>query len=601
MDTMENFIYHYSPFPDIWNRETLPLIEEDFELMPNPDPTQDTVDLSSAKPEKELTILFYMNGQFEDIGDVIAQSMFNLEAVGSDENMNIVAKLGRIPKIRQDGRRIPIDGDWSGVRTFEIGTHEHKHKAALLEKMIELEYKYPENPMLKYFIARDLWESGDKKAANEYFDKARKLNINDYLNNMKSEKSQAMLKECNEASDAAFEIANNEGKAYESKIIEDLGQDARMDDPQQLQNLIQLGMEKYPAKHYVVVINSHGGGWTGVAGLEPFEIEEAIKNGVLEANKKTGRNDHIDVLDLNSCYMGNIEALAQFRNLADFTIASENKSKVSSSLDWERHLRVVEQDLKEGKEFDARKFVNDKVNFYKQENIDIKKYLSDLSQVPVLQKFPTLVAVENAKLETLTDAWKTFNDICEKNNVTDKQFFTAVKNAKNYPSQAYNPLEIASQYGDFRDMGGIVKNIKNIDGISEQVKASAEDVLKALNSAIVNEQHEGNRMEGSNGISIWAPTNYADLKSSIGIYQEYVPYFSTQSGWILKLAETARRIPIEIRNKFNNKFSEINDIYSKLDDVNITEEQRCALEQKLDEQMAKLVEIKQSCDFTMIA
>ena len=102
-------------------------------------------------PEKELTVLFYMNGQYGDIGEHVAESFLNLEAVGSDAHMNIVAQLGRVSPTddtaKEGGVRIPIDSDWTGIRRYEVKKADHGDLSIPVSEWRSIEAEMPGNPL----------------------------------------------------------------------------------------------------------------------------------------------------------------------------------------------------------------------------------------------------------------------------------------------------------------------------------------------------------------------------------------------------------------------------------------------------------------------
>jgi hypothetical protein len=68
--------------------------------------------------EKELAILFYMNGEYGDIiGSTITHSLLKIEEQGSDENVSILAQIGYKPA-PGEGIDAPPRYD---VRRYEIG------------------------------------------------------------------------------------------------------------------------------------------------------------------------------------------------------------------------------------------------------------------------------------------------------------------------------------------------------------------------------------------------------------------------------------------------------------------------------------------------
>lgn len=79
-------------------------------------PNADAVELSAdGKPKKEWTVLVYANGK-ADGADRLAPSVIReLEVAGSDDNMDIVAQLGRKGRIYDK-----VTKDWSGTKRYHI-------------------------------------------------------------------------------------------------------------------------------------------------------------------------------------------------------------------------------------------------------------------------------------------------------------------------------------------------------------------------------------------------------------------------------------------------------------------------------------------------
>lgn len=88
---------------------------------------EDTFSLSSSHAplsagEKELTILFYMNGEYRDIGQMVQSSRFRIEDAGADKNINIVAQLGYTPE-KPAAQSQPIHYD---VRRYVVTQSEKR-------------------------------------------------------------------------------------------------------------------------------------------------------------------------------------------------------------------------------------------------------------------------------------------------------------------------------------------------------------------------------------------------------------------------------------------------------------------------------------------
>ncbi|WP_051541803.1 clostripain-related cysteine peptidase [Clostridium lundense] len=82
--------------------------------------------------------------------------------------------------------------------------------------------------------------------------------------------------------------------------------------PKNLYNFIKWGVEKFPAKHYMLILSGHGISYIG--GLTDTTLDEFYIMGIPEMCQainsiKKDLNTHIDILLLDMCYMNLIEVL----------------------------------------------------------------------------------------------------------------------------------------------------------------------------------------------------------------------------------------------------------------------------------------------------
>ncbi|MCE1248218.1 MAG: clostripain-related cysteine peptidase [Firmicutes bacterium] len=567
--------------------ETSPVINDKVEIGGN----------KPAAPEKELTVLFYMNGQYDDIGPRTAATMLDLERAGSDANVNVVSELGRNPyKPKTEGEsHIPVDNDWSGARRYEVKHDLHTNLDVPVAEYHKLEEKIPNNPVLYYCIGDEYWSKGDRTTALKYFDKAKQLGMADYIENPGSEKNQAFRKEIDDATKHLDDsVAAN--KVFASQPTEILDPSTAIKDPQTLKDFVSWGMQKYPAKNYVLVVMAHGGAWLGASAMPPAQMGPAIADGVKDANAKTGRSDKISDLIMNACYMGNAESLYEMKDAADISIASENYATTGIFDDWTRIIGGLQKDAKEGKPFDAMKFSKEFVEAYREENLDVKNNFPEFA--PWKKAYLTLTAVDNKQLDGLKDAFKLFNEECTKHNVSDKELFTAVKDAKNYASTAFNPSQVFGFYDKIRDLGGMMDNIAASPTIPQEVKDAAAGVKEALKKSIINEQHEGVGMEGSQGLTFWGPDSGVDVAFMLPRYNDYVGKFAKDSGWSDRLKTAINNVPKPTVQGFMDSYRKTVKIKEQLADPNVAPEEKAKLKAELEIEEKKVAELKTQMDFT---
>jgi hypothetical protein len=494
-----------------------------------------------ANPEKELTVLFYMNGQYYDIGEQVAESFLNLEEVGSDANMNLVAQMGRVSPTdntaSDGGVRVPIDSDWTGIRRYEITKSDHGDLSIPVSEWLSLEPEMPRNPYLAYVISETYRATGDKVKAMEYYDKAVEFGIEKCGSAPGDPEVAAFRREFRDKK-APLDKARMKSKHFDSKVLKKLDEGQYMSSPDTLEKFVEWGMKNYPAKHYMIVFMGHGNAWKGVLGMKPADISKSVIEGVKKSNAETGRNDKVDVMAFSACLAGNAEALAEMKNASDITIASENVAYTTNLYEWGGVMKSLQEKLGKDLAFDSSQFSKDLIGYFHKKGTDLS---ADAPKFKLLMRsFLTLAAVDNRKMDQLEGSWKEFVQSLKDSNVGDREFFDAVCKARNYFNQP-DPDSIFGYQDHLRDMGSIAVNIIKSDAMPPPVKEAALRVKESLQKVLIAETHEMDDREGSTGISVYAPNNAGDIWNSKGEYEKAAGEFAVKTGWSAKLDESTRR------------------------------------------------------------
>ena len=110
------------------------------------------------------------------------------------------------------------------------------------------------------------------------------------------------------------------------------GDDFAITDSRQLTEFIRWSAEKYPNRHYILVIGGHGSNFTHYNDLKEQETPPSTRATLYDsyhrmtsaqlgdAIRQSGQ--HIDALIMNSCNQGNIEMLAEWEGAADLLLGS---------------------------------------------------------------------------------------------------------------------------------------------------------------------------------------------------------------------------------------------------------------------------------------
>ncbi len=512
---------------------------------------QDSVSLKTdaAPPRKKLTVLFYMHGQYKDLHKTTASTLFNIEQAGSDENVNVVAQLGRAPQDVPGKEPHHIDGDWSGVKRYYVTKHDHSDMNMTLEQWLGVEKQIPGNPLVHYTLSEMYSGMGDKAKALEEYNKSKELGMVKYMENYDAPESKKIREEM-DAITKPFDDAAKDKQIFGSQAVETLADGTKMGDPKSLSDFITWGMKNYPAEHYVLVVTGHGGAWVGALEMSPQAMSKAVQNGVADASKETGEQKKIDAFVFNSCYMGNIESAYDMRNIADINIASENYSRGNMLHDWNDHISRVEQSIKDSGTFDPKAFAKDFVEYYRAEGKDVKENFPEF--IRWKESYLTLTALDTKKLEGVVDEWKNFVKTCKDQKVPDYMIFKEFDKSQGYNSSAFNPAgTIFAFYDMIKDIGDIMKNVQQNPAIPKAVKDQAVKVQAAVKEAVIAEQHEGKDMDNSTGITVWAPTNAVDIAFMAQRYEkENVPDFASRSEYLPWLKDAAKKVDKKVLSDF---------------------------------------------------
>ena len=481
-------------------------------LQDNADQIKDSVDLGSSskagskKPQKEATLLFYLDSQDAMANEFSLKPLEDLARVKSDENINIVVQAGLSPAdkdmdldIEDQGLVGPVSiPEWEGVKRFEI------------------------------------------------------------------------------TSDGTV------------KELETLPKDTKMKNLNNLENFIAWGMEKYNAKHYTTVVLKHGHAWKGFTDDNAPAMTDAIKNGVERANKATGDNDKMDALYLQSCKMGSTEALSEIGKAADVVVGSEYTIFAFSNRDMGNLVDNLKHDIQTEGKFDARKFADKSVEFFKEQNKnnperieefqqkeDFAKVLEygqgsrkraklikqmiekgdeakkaevyDFLNVDYAHGYQTLSAVDSKNLEKLTGSLKNFVEVCKEFKIPNKILFSAIDDSKDFDHQN-NPRHYSAQ---LHDLGGIMDNLSKAEGLHPAIRKAVNRVRRDYKKTVINEQHDPVRFKGSKGLTIWAPTNALQVLMEVDEYTEKAGGFAEKTGWSNLIMQGINNLPPEASKKLD--------------------------------------------------
>lgn len=246
-------------------------------------------------------------------------------------------------------------------------------------------------------------------------------------------------------------------------------------DPATLTRFIDWTAANHAADNYALVIWDHGGGLSGAAwddsnggdNLTLREMSSAIANADI---------DHLDVLAFDACLMGMVEVAAEFKDVADYLVASEELVP-GTGFAYDEMLNTL-QALAEPTALDLVDAMLDSYAAEYPGESDITLSAVDLSQVDAL----------NAALNQFTAA--TIGQLG--NRPTMSAVRTAARDSVDFPSDG------SYDYIDLRDFMSRLA----ISNAHTNVRSAAAGVVTALDAAVIDEVGSVAR---AGGLSIYLP------------------------------------------------------------------------------------------------
>ena len=264
-----------------------------------------------------------------------------------------------------------------------------------------------------------------------------------------------------------------------------------------LSDFLSWGVEKYPAKRYMVVIGDHGKGFVGTGFdylyKDNLNLTE-IKSALYTVQQKTGTKP--DVLVFDACEMGQLEVAYQFKDQAGFMVASEEIIGVdglphTAYLDFLTHKPGAS----------PREAAKAWVSISQSDTLDRLDNDRDFAAVQ-------LSAFDLSKVEALKIATDRLATVLKKEDQGELRDIADL-------TKAFNMEGDATPDRDFRDLGHFCKNLEE-NGASEAAVKAGHDVLKALRGCLVSQHNDGEDAEDATGISVYLPMQFGDDKPAKG-------------------------------------------------------------------------------------
>ncbi len=117
-----------------------------------------------------------------------------------------------------------------------------------------------------------------------------------------------------------------------SQVLETMGE-TNMGDPKTLSEFLTWGVQKFPAKHYAVIIWNHGSGWEGVsyddnpqAHLTLPNVRKALEVGqsAIGSQRRGSRQAaRFDIINFDACLMSALEIAYELKDVGQYLVGSQ--------------------------------------------------------------------------------------------------------------------------------------------------------------------------------------------------------------------------------------------------------------------------------------
>jgi len=242
-----------------------------------------------------------------------------------------------------------------------------------------------------------------------------------------------------------------------SPVIEKLGK-FNMADPEQLSQFIAFGMKKYPARHYMLIVDSHGSAWKGLSLEESSDGRMALpvlRRSIEKAEQESGAR--LDILAFDACLMASTEAAYEMRKTAGYMIASE---QISGYKSWP-YNDILREAFKHGGDVSPLELA--RIAVEKSSNVK--------------EDMITLSAIDLSRMRDVADASQALAARILK---TDEPMVN-LRKLSDLTQQFYIPVQDHCHFAE-----QIARSEKINDSL---LKDAASDLVKALEAAVVAEEH----------------------------------------------------------------------------------------------------------------
>jgi len=275
--------------------------------------------------------------------------------------------------------------------------------------------------------------------------------------------------------------------------------------PETVTTFINYCVDNYPADHYMLILNDHGGGWKytdtvstqGIINDWTYNTEISmtqVKSILAAMYTKIGRK--IDIFGYDACLMAMLENAYQAKNYADYMVASEA--------------------IEPGEGWSYNAILGYWRSNYSAAPSVLASYIVDSykASMEARSKSTTMAAINLASLEAINTALQSFvTAFPTAEYATLRTLRDAKADGTHYTIQSYDN-DNAFQY--YRDLYDLADKVATNFSTNLELVSACSSIKSAVNSAVINSKLSGGTSSpyaNSHGLSIYFPTRFQDMPS----------------------------------------------------------------------------------------
>ncbi|TNE53842.1 MAG: hypothetical protein EP338_09955 [Bacteroidetes bacterium] len=286
-----------------------------------------------------------------------------------------------------------------------------------------------------------------------------------------------------------YQIQNNayeqlDGKEFIPEIGPKQSFEANMADAETLKKFIQYCKKYYPARHYMLVLRSHGNGFGMCPDAEGGSMDKLYP---AEITNILGKNESVDILGLDVCSMAGLENLYQWRPQStsfssNYVIAS---APLSGAWAYDRILERITSNPGSGVVLDSNHFDGGNEGYLDPNEmtpLDFSKLIFE--EIYDHQRWASWGLFDNSKINELKskiDEVSRFLVHEQKSTIN-----AIVKNSLGYYHNTSRNLEISQLTFPYIDAYHFWSQINTNESFSKKTRSKAYEICQLLGDLVIH-------------------------------------------------------------------------------------------------------------------